>query len=234
MCLIIHRPKACTVPQDWIENALIQNPDGWGIMSSDGTRLRIARGMTAGGFSRALKKFKNREVFIHFRFATHGNVDINNCHPFTIVNDQFAVMHNGVINIDTSLDDNRSDSWHYANRFLAPLLEQNLAAVSDPNFAESIGKHVGAGNKLVILRANGSHAIVNRSQGTELQGCWLSNTCSIASRWVDDWTTCYSLSDLAKFDRDELIQLCLDDPESVADAIQEHSWSSWSFDRDYR
>ena len=151
MCLIIHRPKDRTIPQDWLDNAMIANPDGWGIMASDGTKLHVARGMTHKGFPKALKRFKKQEVFIHFRFATHGNIDVENCHPFTILNGQFAVMHNGVINIDTSECNDRSDTWHYANRFIAPMLEHDPTALSCPKFSDVIGKHVGTGNKLVIL-----------------------------------------------------------------------------------
>ncbi len=217
MCLIIHRPSNVTIPQDWYSNAMIHNPDGWGIMASTGTRLQISRGMTQKGFSRAVKRYDDQEIFIHFRNATHGTVDIGNCHPFSIVNDQYAVMHNGVINLDTSSDDNRSDSWHYANRFLAPLLVQDSDVILAPHFPDVIGKHVGTGNKLVIMRADGSHAIVNRDQGTELHGCWLSNVYSISTPWDDRFT--FSCSELGKLDRDELILLCQEDPEGIADAI---------------
>jgi hypothetical protein len=233
MCLIIHRPKDCTIRQDWLDNAMEHNPDGWGIMASNGTKLQIIRSMSNKGFARALDKFKNREVFIHFRNATHGTIDLSNCHPFTIGNDQFAVMHNGVINLDTSSDDNYSDTWHYANRFLAPMLVQNPAVVSQPQFTKEIGKHVGPSNKIVILRSDGAHTIVNREQGVEREGCWLSNAYSIALPW-SKWASEWSLDDLGSLERDELITLCLDDPESVANAILENYQPFRSRFHDYR
>jgi hypothetical protein len=233
MCLIIHRPTGCKIPQNWIDNAMQHNPDGWGIMASTGSRLQIIRSMSSKGFTRALNKFENREVFIHFRNATHGAIDLSNCHPFTIGNDQFAVMHNGVINLDVASYEDRSDTWHYANRFLAPILEQNPTRISQPHFADEISKHVGPSNKIVILRADGAHTIVNREQGVDREGCWLSNAYSIASPW-SHWGSEWSLDELGSLKRDELITLCQDDPETVADAILEDCKLFRSRFHDYR
>lgn len=220
---------------DWLENAMIANPNGWGIMASHRGQLLIRRGMKPGKFRRALEIFTGLDTFIHFRNATHGTVNVDNCHPFAIVDGTFAVMHNGIIPIDCRSDSKRSDTWHYANTILEPLLIQDPEALADESFITLIGQHVGAGNKLAILRADGTSAIVNRAQGSEIDGSWYSNLWSVESP-CSTWASYYDLDDLAKLDRSELIELCHSDPGAIADAILDdrRSQSQWRWDDDWK
>jgi glutamine amidotransferase len=237
MCLIIHRPMGCEIPADWLDNALEHNADGWGIMASDGKRLHIVRGLASKGFHKRLPSFDACEVFIHFRYATHGKADIGNCHPFTILDGEYAVMHNGVIPIDCSSNPARSDTWHYCERILTPMLAENSGDFTNPEFAKLIGEHVGITNKLTILRHDGASIIVNADQGETIDGMWFSNLYSLypCQRSVWRWDDAIDLDSLRKMDRDELIRLCWDDPEMVADAIlddrrdSKRDWHDWDY-----
>jgi len=202
MCLIIHRPVGCEIPARWLENAMSHNSDGWGIMASIDGILQIRKGLASKKFKKNLAFFDGHEVFIHFRYATHGGINVDNCHPFTIVNGEYAVMHNGVIGIDTKENAARSDSWHWSNRVLAPILNR-IPCVADPILTPWIEKNVGTANKIVVLRSNGDYTIANHAQGTMMEGCWLSNVYSIApvrhyrsvskaTAWQWEWTDKYA------------------------------------------
>jgi hypothetical protein len=245
MCLIVHRPVGIKTPSDWFDNALANNPDGWGIVASTGRALSIARGLDPKKFHTALKTFKDKEVLIHFRFATHGSVSVENCHPFTICDGGFAVVHNGVINIDTSSNEDLSDSWHYANGVLAPMLQENPRLIESNSFLVSTGKAIGSGNKIVLIRADGKIGIINPSFGFNLANHWLSNTCSIEPRRVfipsrsqaHSWkgwdnTSCsygqsddqedWDLEDIADMELDEIIDFMSLVPDDVALAIKRY------------
>lgn len=232
MCLLIHRPIGAIVPASHFANAIENNPDGWGIMASDGKKIISRKGMTVDGFSKSIERFDGLDTFIHFRYATHGLKDKSNCHPFPIADGKFAVMHNGVIAVDCKSNPERSDTWHYANGILAPMLAKDPEAILDPKFVGMLGRHVGVGNKIAILRSNGEHAILNRSEGFEIDGVWYSNKYSMMKPY-DCWNDFIDIDDLSKMTREEIIEACDVDPEMIADAILEYGsrWNRW---KDYR
>lgn len=241
MCLIIHRPESVSTPPEWTENALETNPDGWGIMAASKGKIIVRRGLKSSKFSRALKSFGQQEVFIHFRYATHGVKDVANTHPFLIVNDSFAIMHNGVLSVECP-DASKSDTWHFANDNLAPILRDAPQAINDPAWINAAGTAIGENNKIVIMRADGDFTIINRQQGFDFGKCWLSNTYSIDpparrslgawSRWDDTELEASDLEELSELSETDLVDFCAAYPEDVASAIRSHFRQS-SF-RDWR
>lgn len=93
------------------------NPDGAGIMWSDGNRVHIRKGfMDWNSFDNFLgdlseqTDLKQAGVVMHFRITTHGGTKPQNCHPFAISNriselkkqsieTDVGIAHNGVIPI---------------------------------------------------------------------------------------------------------------------------------------
>ena len=115
-----HSPiRARSIPADHVANALSANPDGWGIMFAQGGRIVTSRGLRAKSLRKAIARIGDTPCTIHFRYATHGTIDTDNCHPFEICG-RFAVMHNGIIDTVPIIDKARSDTWHWANHVLAP------------------------------------------------------------------------------------------------------------------
>lgn len=93
MCLIIHNPKAKTIPLDIFDSAAIINPDGFGIFYHD--TGEIIHTMDYADLE-DLMYTANRPYTCHFRYATSGVVDKDSCHPFDI-DKRYALMMNGTI-----------------------------------------------------------------------------------------------------------------------------------------
>ena len=93
MCLIIHNPKAKTIPLDVFDSAMIINPDGFGIFYHDNGE--IIHTMDYNRLEELMYDSK-RPYTCHFRYATSGVVDAESCHPFDI-DGRYALMMNGTI-----------------------------------------------------------------------------------------------------------------------------------------
>ena len=177
MCLIIHRDNPSTeIPAALLSEGLKRNSDGWGIMFAEGGKIETRRGLDSASFWPTLRELGERPLTIHFRWATHGRKDTNNCHPFTILDGQYAVMHNGIFGIPTNLAPGASDTFHWAHLVLAPMLKEYHENFGHPDLTGLLESVTGAGNKVTILRADGAHVTLNASEGTTYKGLWLSNS----------------------------------------------------------
>lgn len=121
MCVIIHLLPEHSINEDILSNALHNNWHSWGIITKDAQaekkkRLKVFRGVAENGdleerdpragschkdfdeIKRIINDGQKLERFIHFRHATRGTVDMPNCHPLPLFeNDdrQVFMMHNG-------------------------------------------------------------------------------------------------------------------------------------------
>lgn len=114
MCIIVYKPAGIPLPGNSIlYNCDQDNPDGIGYMyRADNGRIVISKGfMDINDFLDDIEKVPNilqKDVAIHFRLATHGNISPGNCHPFPITDKiidlrreryvcNIAIMHNGIV-----------------------------------------------------------------------------------------------------------------------------------------
>ena len=115
MCVIVHKERGKDLPSnEIIEKCFKKNPDGSGILlHRDGTKVvEIHKGfMKLEDFNVALKDLnvrKEDDLVLHFRIATSGGTNPENCHPFPIsckvedlkatrINTPIAFVHNGVL-----------------------------------------------------------------------------------------------------------------------------------------
>jgi glutamine amidotransferase len=170
MCLLIFKPDGQTVPDSYLHEAAISNPHGAGIAWPGG----IAKGprWTGRDVIKALGEIGDAPAIIHFRYATHGAVDIDNAHPFALPKG-VMVAHNGVIS-GMPCKPNESDTRAYLRtRCLEPLKAGQ--DVTDKTWLASLATEVGAGNKLVFMDKLGRHGIVNEQSGHWREGVWYSN-----------------------------------------------------------
>lgn len=141
--------------RDW-SNAWDSNPHGAGILIVETNEL--FKTMEFKEFIEKIEEIKsntNEEfTFVaHLRFATHGNIDINNVHPFTMRfkdNVQFHFFHNGVFRLyDVSKKyKNMSDTFHKASilRKITSHYFEDIGELILNGFFE-----VKSGNKVVIV-----------------------------------------------------------------------------------
>ncbi len=202
MCVIIDRPAGVVVDEGLLLQGMGENQDGWGIMFSDGGEIQYATGMDPEDFWSVLPSVPDDvHATIHFRYATHGVLSEANCHPFVILDGEYAVMHNGVISVAMPKGTRHSDTWHWANERLARHLELNPARFDDWRLRGALEKSIGSYNKVVVMRRDGERMYLNRAQGVDYDGLWLSNSGPLrgigwgrseASTWTwaeaeDDW-----------------------------------------------
>ena len=176
MCLILHHPAGHTVSRRDFADISDRNPDGFGLMTAHGGTLHTAR--TIGDIEQAYALYNQfaagRAAVLHWRYATHGAVTLDNAHPFTLTRD-IAFVHNGMLSCGTP-DEEASDTAHLARVLLAPIARDNPAALFDADTRAVLSPLIGAGNKLAVMDNHGRVSIFNRAAGVEYRGRWYSNT----------------------------------------------------------
>ncbi len=174
MCLAIYKPKGVQVARRYLRNGFENNPDGAGFAVCDGLgAVHVVKGFTDfKSFYAAFQPYENQTAIIHFRWATHGATDTENCHPFELIGGRFAVIHNGILNIACP-NKEKSDTFHFAELVLTPMLAR--LEFDAPALKYLIETSIGEYNKLVILRGDGAHVIYNEKKGHWNKGAWFSN-----------------------------------------------------------
>jgi hypothetical protein len=182
MCLLIHKPVHAAVPEQLLESAATFNPHGYGFLSYDQSGELVVRRSSSTSTDELhglYDEFRDAECVIHLRYGTSGAVDVENTHPLQIT-DNIYLAHNGTLNLARHIEE-RSDSWHFVNDYLKPLLSNRPELLYDRFFQELVSNWCGPHNRFVFVDgASQQTVIVNRELGFELDGLWLSNT-----RWFD-------------------------------------------------
>lgn len=138
MCVIIYKPAGIKLPcLDIIDKAHKKNPHGCGLCSPS----VYYKGLSYATFKRYLATCKVEEpLLIHFRFATHGSIKTDNCHPFYDKTTGIYFMHNGILsNINPQND--QTDSECAFRKILLPFVVKNgLHSIA---FSQYISRIIG-------------------------------------------------------------------------------------------
>lgn len=175
MCIVVIKEKDVKLPDmDTLKNCWDNNPDGAGFMYLDKGVIHIKKGfMTWTAFKRAYKAqhFTDQDTFVlHFRIATHGEIDKEHCHPFPIsakkvdlfncdVVTTYAMAHNGMIDIDCN--NGLSDSQQFVADYLKPIGKQ----IFTNNAICRLVEDATMGSKLCLWHIN---------KGMLLTGSWIT------------------------------------------------------------
>ena len=166
MCLIIaSNGKATSAPDKFvISSALRSNPDGAGIVfPKPNGRLSIYRTLSPDPdvfLSLIDQLVKDGTPFVfHARYATHGLVNLANCHPVQ-VSPEVAIAHNGVCSNWGS--HTISDTRHILKTFGA---NKHVDFYHDPEFGSKLHKAGGSYNKFAVLDSTGKLTIHGESLG---------------------------------------------------------------------
>lgn len=177
MCLLIHKPADAEMTEELIMDVYAKNNDGFGVMYIDEGKLKVVK--TLAGPDEIIPLYYEhcyeRECIIHFRMQTHGDIDLDNCHPYKVTDDIW-LAHNGILACGNPYDVKKSDTWHFIDLVLKPHLETDPDKILDLRFQEFIGDLIGSSNKFGLMRSDGEVVIINREAGVDHMGMWLSNT----------------------------------------------------------
>jgi predicted glutamine amidotransferase len=176
MCLAIYKPRGVQIAKRYLFNGFTNNDDGAGFaVATRDKKLEVHKGfLTFESFWATYRKYQHEQAIIHFRWATHGDVTDQNCHPFEMCKGQIAMVHNGVLQVHIPDDQkHKSDTRIYCETILEPLYYR--VPVDHPSLIKLLETAIGAHNKLVLLAADGRHAIVNEEAGNWHRGAWFSS-----------------------------------------------------------
>jgi len=174
MCIAILNSPKFALPKKTIYNSYKNNSDGTGFIWTEGGVLRTHKTMEGAKkvwqFYKSLRSRVSGYIVLHFRIATSGGVNIENCHPF-IVNDNLAFVHNGVISGLGSLK--QSDTNEFCEFYLKKMPSDFLEYSGITKMIEEVIGH----SKLVFLDSEDNPTIINHDMGHfDEHGNWYSNT----------------------------------------------------------
>jgi len=171
MCIAILN-KLEQLSESTLKNSWNRNSDGAGILWSDGKKLFVHKEMNS--VSKFIKKYNEIRmqtkfpIVLHFRIATSGKINEENCHPFMVC-PNLGFVHNGMIDIDSNKL--HSDTWHF-NKLLQGM-PKNF--INNSAIREIISLFIGY-SKLIFFNNLGEYTIINESFGHwDKSGNWYSN-----------------------------------------------------------
>lgn len=169
MCLAIYKPAGKNVPEDHLEEGFQSNRDGAGFAYVENGIVRYMKGFF--DYKTFLENYKERvkdeyPAVIHFRWATVGEKNTDNCHPFEAGNGG-VLVHNGP-QIQKLGDEVNSDSRVFAERIIQPMTPEVITTAK-----EVLEGYLGY-NKVVLLYAD-QVIILNEDAGVWDDGIWYSN-----------------------------------------------------------
>jgi hypothetical protein len=183
MCLLHTHNADTEFTYDDIEDFYLYNSDGLGIMYAEDGELVVKKFLpksAQAAYQVYLDHAYGRDCVIHWRMKTHGDIDIMNCHPHRVL-DNVYMAHNGVLSTGNAKDTRLSDTIHYINDYILPIVKDNPDVIFEEAFQRVIGAHIGSGNKFIFLDDMGRMSIINQHQFVKYKGCLLSNTYAWSS-----------------------------------------------------
>jgi glutamine amidotransferase len=173
MCVAIYIPAGATVAENILRGVFRRNDDGVGVAWSDGSKLDIWRTMNdINGVVSLVASLRDYPVLVHFRYATHGTVTMDNVHPFWLDERRRAVVaHNGVIQI--GIANNESDTRSFVRNVLGQMKD---GWWNNPTTVSQIEKLTN-GSRVVIMEDDGRPHFLNKLAGeTSADNVWFSNS----------------------------------------------------------
>ena len=194
MCMLCVIPPNVIPSRQKLENSALNNPHGFGfaIVIPSENRIHVERTMNADtSINRFLDmrgKYPEGYAMWHARYATHGSMTVDNCHPFQVGvgNNLTYLAHNGILPIIEPKGDDRSDTRIFAEDLLPAI--GGVTALDNPQVSNLIEDFTG-GSKVCILtvdpRAEYQCYLYHAEKGKKDEsGVWWSND----SCYLDNYT----------------------------------------------
>ncbi len=184
MCLIVYSPAGTLFDYETFDCAQAFNPDGIGIMSERGVEKFLGSDAAKDAWRHLRDLDEERVPYgIHFRLATHGDISLENCHPFRAPRSDALVMHNGIIRSTAHLATrSRSDTALFVEKFMgsAPGPERSHHSA----YFHRMSRLIGTCNTLLVFHADtADFTICNEDVGLWMGDHWYSNSDCLPWNW---------------------------------------------------
>lgn len=152
MCVILQGKKANV--DKLIDQAYASNPDGCGLMAVVNKQPIIHKSVDFVSFINAWDSIPDDvEVGVHFRIGTHGHLNDDNCHPFSVGSNVW-LMHNGILRGITIPIPAWSDTKAFSHH-LTGISGKDSRAFYQENTQKYIRKMMGTSNKFLFMDSKG-------------------------------------------------------------------------------
>jgi len=173
MCIAILNTKN-QISKETLLTCWEANPDGGGMLYVTDKGLQTFKEMNSfkrffAEYSKQRKANPDSNFVLHFRIATSGKIDLNNCHPFA-VNKSLSFVHNGMLSINP-LNKAVSDTWTFNETILKKLPRDFY---KNESYVRLLDMAVGS-SKLVFLDSDNTPLIINEAAGHWKGDNWYSN-----------------------------------------------------------
>jgi hypothetical protein len=178
MCLLVEQKASTKFTDEFLIDVYAKNRDGLGIMFADAGDLIVRKILprNADDFVKYFREYADgRDCIWHARMQTHGDIDLDNCHPYMVTKNVW-MAHNGILSSGNDNDRSKSDTWHFIRNIIEPAVAYQPDLLLSPDYQAFIGDLIGNSNKFGFMTGSGQSVIINRSAGVTYQGAWLSNT----------------------------------------------------------
>ena len=188
MCVIILPEKGKEVPFDDIKSACIVNPDGFGIAIADRNKLTVIKHYDKKGnnpekVQKLLEDAKDLPLVLHLRFATKGDKNHDNCHPYYTLKKKddgidLILCHNGTFYSYEETDKTKSDTWHLNEAWFKPLFKRfkSSETLQDKLLKDILEKLRPSSSVLTFFDETGS--VLTLGSGETMPWGWASNKYS--------------------------------------------------------
>ncbi len=178
MCLLVDQSAESNFTYEFLAGVYRKNSDGLGIMYAEDGEVKVFKHLpkSVDDFINFYDQHaKGRDCIWHARMKTHGDIDMENCHPYKVT-DEIYMAHNGILSAGNDPDEAKSDTWHFINWVLRPALLADPTLLHNHGFQDYIAHMIGSSNKFAFMTAQGDSVVMNVKSGVNFEKSWLSNT----------------------------------------------------------
>jgi len=185
MCVIISLPPKVNIPYPMLENAVWNNPHGYGLIVQQGSKLAVTRKLNVEGtdpkeVDEILRANDDNLRHIHLRWMTEGDITLDNVQPFRVYNKkghEIWFMHNGTLydykpgKFEDGTTDPRSDSRIFADTVLVPFLKMTNGEANCDIARETLSKFWGPAlhNKGLLVSNLNKPVILNAKEWKDIK-----------------------------------------------------------------
>ena len=192
--------------QSFFRHSKVQ-PDGWGLALFDDNNISIEKEPVKASTSKYLEhrlqgKIQTAKMMAHIRRATMGEVNFNNTHPFSAIDEsgrRWVLVHNGTIFEAPGLSKYQYSQQGSTDseRILLYIIDRvNSRFMQDPcgfdvnerlALIDEIILQVVPGNKLNLLLYDGDYFYVHKNEKGTLYTLEKPGITLFATRPLDEW-----------------------------------------------